>query len=103
MKKERYESLKRMAAVGSGASDNERMIALGLLNEVKVSVAKKEPRITVRKGVSGKSIVVGRKDGKGSCTIMMPLSEAIAIRFARQSLGIDLWITEEEMICRNLH
>lgn len=99
MKKERYEALKRMAAEGSGATDNERSIAMWLLNEVKVEV---EPRIIVRKGISGSSISVRRKDGKGACTIMLPLAESVALRFARQGLRMKLNMTEEELICRSL-
>ena len=88
-----------MAAPGSGASDNEREIANNLIREAQV---KEVPRITVKKGISGSSINVRRVDGKGSCTIMMPIPEAVALRFARQGLRLKLNTVEEELICRNL-
>ena len=99
MKKERYEALKRMAAPGSGASDNESTNANNLLKEVEV---KEVPRIKVRKGISGSSISVRRLDGRGACTIMLPMPEAVALRFARQGLRMKLNVSEEELICRNL-
>ena len=99
MKKERYEALRRMAAPESGASDNERNIANNLLKEVEV---KEVARIRVRKGISGNSISVRRLDRKGACTIMLPMPEAVALRFARQTLRMKLNVSEEELICRNL-
>lgn len=88
-----------MAAPGSGASDNERTIANNLLKEVEV---KEVPRIKVRKGISGSSISIRRLDRKGACTIMLPMPEAVALRFARQGLRMKLNVSEEELICRSL-
>lgn len=106
MKRERYEALKRMAAEGSGASDNERAIALGL-----IAAAGKLPefrsdvksRITIRKGISGSSLVITRKDGKGGCTIFTPIDERSALEFVRQSCRIKLNEAERSMVCERVN
>jgi hypothetical protein len=103
LKKERYDSLKRVAAPNSGASDNERSIANRLLEAVIEAVESKPIRISVCKGVSGKSIVVRRLDRRGACTIMMPLAEGVAIKFAQQALRIKFTKKERELLCASLH
>tara|TARA_R110000824_G_scaffold108475_1_gene255524 strand:- start:9503 stop:9826 length:324 start_codon:yes stop_codon:yes gene_type:complete len=107
MKKERYEALKRMAASGSGASDNERLIAealMGQADDIHEAIKKsREPRITVSKGISGNSLVVRRKDGKGAVTIMMPVDEYAAVEFCNSSLRIRLTDEEEYIVCEKLN
>lgn len=102
MKKERYDSLKRVAAPNSGASENERSIANRLLEAVIEAVESKPIRISIGKGVSGKSLVVRRLDRRGACTIMMPLAEGVAVRFAQQSLRIKFTNKERDLICASL-
>jgi molybdenum cofactor biosynthesis enzyme MoaA len=106
MKKERHEALKRMAAAGSGASDNERAIALALL-DVEECTRKfekriQEIRITVEKGITSGSIVVRRKDGKGAATIMSPVDEYAALEFCNSSLRLKLTNDEEFLVCEKL-
>ena len=106
MNNERYESLKRVAAEGSGASDNERLIAQGLIDQVdrlnEIIKEKREPRITVSKGITGSSIVVRRKDGKGAVTIMMPIDEYAAVEFCNAGLRLRLTEKEEQIVCEKL-
>ena len=106
MNKERYEALRRVAAEGSGATDNERLIAQGLLDQADVVSEllkeKREPRITVGKGITGSSIVVRRKDGKGAVTIMTPLDEYAAIEFCNAGLRLRLTEKEEQAVCEKL-
>jgi len=106
MNKERYEALKRVAAEGSGATDNERLIAQGLIDQVdkvnEVLEERREPRITVGKGITGSSIVVRRKDGKGAVTIMTPLDEYAAIEFCNAGLRLRLTEREEQIVCEKL-
>ena len=100
--KERYDSLKRVAAPNSGASENERSIATRLLEAVIDAVESKPIRISVSKGVTGKSLVVRRLDRRGACTIMMPLPESVAVKFAQQSLRFTLTRAERDLICVSL-
>ena len=106
MKKERRDALKRMAAKNSGASDNERAIALALL-DVEESTRKFEERIqairiTVKKGITAGSLVVRRKDGKGAATIMSPVDEYAALEFCNSSLRLKLTDVEERLVCEKL-
>ena len=106
MKKERHEALQRMAAPGSGATDNERAIAEALL-EVEDITSKlkeriKEARITVKKGITAGSIIVRRKDGKGAATIMSPVDEYAALEFCNSSLRLNLTEHEEYLVCEKL-
>lgn len=91
-----------MSEHGSGTTENERNIAKRILNQILEEEHMVEERITINKGISGNSIIVRRKDGMGACTIMMPISKPIALRFVRQSLRMSLNIKEEEFVCRNL-
>ena len=106
MNKERYEALKRVAADDSGATDNERLIALGLIENAdkvkEILEEKREPRISVGKGITGSSIVVRRKDGKGAVTIMLPLDEYAAIEFCNAGLRLRLTEKEEQIVCEKL-
>tara|TARA_R100001594_G_scaffold103483_2_gene138131 strand:+ start:1312 stop:1623 length:312 start_codon:yes stop_codon:yes gene_type:complete len=103
LKKERYEALKRVAAPGSGASDNERLIALMLMEQYKKKEEDKPPRISVDKGVSGKSLVVRRVDRKGACTVMLPIDSATARSFVSASLKLRLTPVEEDILCGKLN
>ena len=106
MNKERYDSLKRLAAPNSGATKNERAIAEALLEnadsvrELKERI--REKRITVAKGISGSSIIVRRKDERGACTIMLPVEEYSALEFCCNSLRMKLTQEEEDLVCENL-
>ena len=106
MDRERYEALKRMAAPDSGATDNERKIAEALLENAdsvrKLKERTRENRITVDKGISGSSIIVRRKDGKGACTIMVPTEEYAALQFCCNSLRMKLTLEEEDLVCERL-
>jgi molybdenum cofactor biosynthesis enzyme MoaA len=106
MKRERHDALKRMAAAGSGASDNERAIALALL-DVEKSTRKleeriKQIRITAEKGITAGSVIVRRKDGKGAATIMSPVDEYAALEFCNSSLRLKLTDDEEQLVCEKL-
>ena len=56
-------------------------------------------RIRIRKGVSGNSLVITRHDGKGGCTLFMPVSEDRAVEFVNQNLRIELSPDERQLIC----
>jgi len=106
MNHERYEALKRLAAPGSGASDNERAIALGLLaaaDRLDDYQRDTQSRIDIRKGVSGSSFLVTRKDGRGGCTMFMPISEGRALNFVGNSLRLNLNRIERRMVCEKVN
>ena len=106
MNQERYEALERVASESSGATENERLIAMSLLEQAdkvqQILEEKREPRITVGKGITGSSIVVRRKDGKGAVTIMTPLDEYAAIEFCNAGLRLRLTEKEEQIVCEKL-
>jgi|TARA_R110001606_G_scaffold349941_1_gene499954 hypothetical protein len=62
-----------------------------------------DERIRIRKGVSGNSLLITRHDGKGGCTLFMPVSEDRAIEFVKQNLRIQLNSNERQMICARIN
>jgi len=62
-----------------------------------------DERIRIRKGVSGNSLLITRHDGKGGCTLFMPVSEDRAVQFINQNLRMQLNSNERRLICARIN
>lgn len=106
MKQERYEALKRVAAPDSGATDNERSIALALIaaaDKLDQFDEETKTRIRIRNSVSSGGFLVTRIDGKRGCSVFTPVEESVAIKFIEQSLKMKLNRIERRMICEKVN